>query len=128
MAYGELPTTEGADRATRPSPLDDPRLGFQVPAKLLLPVAAQILEAVTGHIDDLDDLCRVDTGGLDMQLRPVELDDVLAAALDDLGPSGRRLVVDLPETAPDAIADADGLSRALTADALRRGTRRPRRG
>lgn len=85
---------------------------------------AQLLEAVTGHIDDLDDLCRVDTGGLDMQLRPVELDDVLAAALDDLGPGGRRLVVDLPETAPDAIADADGLSRALTvltADALRRG-------
>ena len=85
--------------------------------------AARILKGVTRRIDDLDDLCRVDTGGLEMQLRPVELDDVLAAALDDLGPGGHRLVVDLPETAPDAIADADALSRALTvltADALRR--------
>jgi two-component system sensor histidine kinase KdpD len=86
--------------------------------------AAKILESAARHTADLDDLCRVDTGGLDVQLRPVELDDVLDAALDDLGPGGRRLDVDLPETAPDAIADADALSRALTvliADALRRG-------
>jgi K+-sensing histidine kinase KdpD len=32
-----------------------------------------------------------------VQLRPVELDDVLDAALDDPGPGGRRLDVDLPE-------------------------------
>ena len=88
--------------------------------------SAEILESAARHVADLDDLCRVDTGGLDVQLRPVELDDVLDAALDDLGPGGRRLLVDLPETVPDAIADADALARALTvlaADALRRSDR-----
>lgn len=85
--------------------------------------AEGILESAARHAADLDDLCRVDTGGLDVQLRPVELDDVLDAALDDIGPGGRGLDIDLPEAAPDAIADADALSRALTvlaADALRR--------
>ncbi|WP_249161396.1 hypothetical protein [Actinospica acidithermotolerans] len=85
--------------------------------------AAHTLDALTRRVEELIDLCRVDTGGLELQLRPVELDEVVEAALEDLGPGGRGLVIDLPEDLPDAVADADSLSRALTvlaADALRR--------
>lgn len=90
--------------------------------------AARTLASIARHIDDLDDLCRVDTGALDMQLRPIELDDLLTAVIDDLGPGGHRLTIELPETLPDAIADADALCRALTvlaADALRRSDAEP---
>jgi two-component system sensor histidine kinase KdpD len=61
----------------------------------------------------------------EMYLRPVELDEVVAAALDDLGP-GHGLGVALPEDIPDVLADADALTRALAAlaaRALRRSTR-----
>jgi two-component system sensor histidine kinase KdpD len=50
----------------------------------------------------------------EMYLRPVELDEIVAAALDDLGP-GHGLGVALPEDIPDVLADAAGLTRALTA-------------
>lgn len=92
------------------------------------PDLARTLASIARHIDDLDDLCRVDTGALDMQLRPIELDDLLTAVIDDLGPGGHRLTIELPESLPDAIADADALCRALTvlaADALRRSDVEP---
>lgn len=92
------------------------------------PHVARTLASIARHVNDLDDLCRVDTGALDMQLRPIELDDLFAAVVDDLGPGGHRLTIDLPETLPDAIADADALCRAVTvlaADALRRSDTEP---
>jgi len=74
-------------------------------------------------IDDLRELGRLHAGALETYLRPVDLDDVLAACLDELGPGGHHLTLRLPDLLPDVIADADLLSRALTslmADALHR--------
>ncbi len=73
-------------------------------------------------VTDLDELSRLHAGALDLYLRPVDLDEALAAALDDLGPGGHTIVVRLPERLPDVIADAALLTRVLTAlgaDALR---------
>ncbi|MFE9060110.1 DUF4118 domain-containing protein [Streptomyces violaceusniger] len=76
-------------------------------------------------VTDLDDLSRLHAGALDLYLRPVDLDEALTAALDDLGTSGRTIALHLPEQLPYVIADAALLTRVLTAlgaDALRHST------
>ncbi|MFE7425833.1 DUF4118 domain-containing protein [Streptomyces sp. NPDC057545] len=73
-------------------------------------------------VTDLADLDRLQGGALDLYLRPVGLDEVLTAVLDDLGPGGRTIQIRLPEQEPDVIADGAQLTRVLTAlaaDALR---------
>ncbi|MFE7392970.1 DUF4118 domain-containing protein [Streptomyces sp. NPDC057582] len=94
-----------------------------------VPEEAQLLDAARAAVHraaqlvtDLDDLSRLHAGALDLYLRPVDLNEVLGAALDDLGPGGHSIDVHLPEQLPDVIADAALLTRALTAlgaDALR---------
>ncbi|THA40179.1 hypothetical protein [Streptomyces sp. A1547] len=64
-------------------------------------------------VTDLDELSR-HAGALDLYLRPVDLDEVLTAVLDALGP-GHDLQCSLPEHVPDVIADAAVLTRVLTA-------------
>ncbi|MEE1806644.1 sensor histidine kinase [Streptomyces sp. BE133] len=93
------------------------------------PEEAQLLDAARAAVHraaqlvtDLDDVSRLHAGAFDLYLRPVDLNEVLGAALDDLGPGGHSIVLHLPEKLPDVIADAALLTRALTAlgaDALR---------
>jgi len=74
-------------------------------------------------LTDLKDLQRLQTGALETYLRAVDLDEVLAAALEDLGPGGPPMTLSIPEDLPDVIADADQLTRILTsliAEALHR--------
>jgi two-component system, OmpR family, sensor histidine kinase KdpD len=74
-------------------------------------------------LTDLKDLRRLQAGALETYLRPVDLDEVLAAALEDLGPGGPAITLSVPEDLPDVIADADLLTRiltGLTAEALHR--------
>ncbi len=69
------------------------------------------------------DLSRLHAGALEAYLRPVELDEVIAACLEDLGPGGHHVTLDTQEDLPDVIADAALLTRVLTglmADALHR--------
>ncbi|GEB55521.1 sensor histidine kinase [Streptomyces gardneri] len=73
-------------------------------------------------VTDLDDLSRLHAESLDMYPRPVDLDEVLTAVLDILGPGSQRIRCSLPEQLPDVIADAAVLTRvlaALAAEALR---------
>ncbi|MFG2879388.1 DUF4118 domain-containing protein [Streptomyces sp. NPDC048337] len=79
-------------------------------------------------VADLDDLSRLHGGALDLYLRPVDVNEVLTAVLDDIGPGGRTLDIRLPGSLPDVIADAALLTRVLTAlvaDALRSGVAAP---
>ncbi|MYV76493.1 hypothetical protein GT352_21530 [Streptomyces sp. SID1046] len=66
-------------------------------------------------LSDLDELSRLHAGALDLYLRPVDLDELLTAVLDDLGPGGHLIQCSLPEQLPDVIADAAVLTRVLTA-------------
>lgn len=89
----------------------------------LLRTARSSVHRAEQHVAELDDLSRLHAGALDLYLRPVELGEVLTTALDDLGPGGHTILLDLPEDLPDVIADAALLARALSAlaaDALRR--------
>ncbi|WP_438295515.1 universal stress protein [Streptomyces sp. HUAS TT7] len=65
-------------------------------------------------VTDLIDLDRLRAGALETYLRPVDIDDVLAAVVDDLGPGGHDLAIALPDDLPDPIADGALLTRVLT--------------
>ncbi|MGW0627443.1 sensor histidine kinase [Streptomyces sp. NPDC002758] len=91
-------------------------------AAQLLDTARAAVHRAAQLVTGLDDLSRLHAGALDLYLRPVDLNEALGAALDDLGPGGHSIVLRLPEQLPDVIADAALLTRALTAlgaDALR---------
>ncbi|MFF2958989.1 DUF4118 domain-containing protein [Streptomyces sp. NPDC057963] len=88
----------------------------------LLDTARAAVRRAAQLVTDLDDVSRLHAGALALYLRPVDLNEVLGAALDDLGPGGHSIVLRMPERLPDVIADAALLTRALTAlgaDALR---------
>ncbi|MFJ7957024.1 DUF4118 domain-containing protein [Streptomyces sp. NPDC096319] len=98
----------------RPSAEEDGRL---------LETARSSVRRAVQLVTDLDDLSRLRAESLDLYLRPVDLDEVLTAVLDTLGPGSERIRCTLPEHMPDALADAAVLTRvlsALTAEALRR--------
>jgi len=89
----------------------------------LLAKAADAVDRVSRLTQDLSDLSRLHAGAVETYLRPVDLDEVLTAALDDLGPGSEDITVSMAEDLPDVIADAALLTRILTsllADALRR--------
>ncbi|GGM68475.1 sensor histidine kinase [Dactylosporangium sucinum] len=89
----------------------------------LAAVGQASLARLAAVITDLHHLGQARAGALDIHLRPVELDAILPAVLDDLGPGGHDIVVDAPEDLPDVIADANLLTRAVTtlaANALER--------
>ncbi|MEU7382001.1 MULTISPECIES: hypothetical protein [unclassified Streptomyces] len=68
-------------------------------------------------------LSRAHAGAPDVHLRPVDMDEVMAVALGDLGPGGHILTLEMTEDLPDVIADATVLTRVVTdlaAHALRR--------
>ncbi|WP_405763073.1 DUF4118 domain-containing protein [Streptomyces sp. NBC_00045] len=96
---------------------DDALSSLGTPADLgdarLLDTARSALRRAGRLVSDLDDLSRLHAGALDLYLRPVDLDELLTAVMDALGP-GRTLRCMLPEQLPDVIADAAVLTRVLT--------------
>ena len=87
----------------------------------LLADARRAVDQVSRLIDDLSDLSRLHAGAVETYLRPVDLDEVMAACLDDLGPGSQHVTLSTAEDLPDVIADATLLTRILTsllADAL----------
>ena len=78
-------------------------------------------------------MSRLQAGALTVQLRPVALDEVVPLALDDLGPDGAAVLVDVPDDLPQVLADPGLLERVvanlvaeraalLAADARRSGS------
>ena len=89
----------------------------------LLAEAARAVDQVSRLVDDLRDLSLLHAGAVETYLRPVDLDEVLAACMDDLGPGRQEVALSLAEDLPDVIADATLLTRILTsllADAVHR--------
>jgi two-component system, OmpR family, sensor histidine kinase KdpD len=79
----------------------------------LLVAADQSLDRLTALVGNLLDLSRLQAGAMPMRLGPVALDEVVAAALDAMGPAGRNVRVELPEALPDVVADAGLLERVV---------------
>ncbi len=88
----------------------------------LLATAEESLDRLTTLIENLLDMSRLQAGALAVVLRPVALDELVPRVLDDLGPDGHAVVIDVPETLPEVLADAVLLERVLAnliANALR---------
>jgi two-component system, OmpR family, sensor histidine kinase KdpD len=103
--------------------LADPAARTAAENAALVASARLALDRVARLVTDVSDLSRLHAGALETYLRPVDLDEVIAVSLDDLGPGGHHVTLGTPEDLPDVIADAALLARILTslmADALHR--------
>ena len=78
----------------------------------LLETADESLDRLTRLIENLLDLSRLEAGALAVSLAPVALDELVPLVLDALGPHS-KVRVDVPETLPEAYADAVLLEQVL---------------
>ncbi|WP_250035086.1 sensor histidine kinase [Paractinoplanes maris] len=88
----------------------------------LLATADESLDRLGALLANLLDMSRLQAGALAAHPVDVGLEDVVPAALDELGPAGRRITVRLPDDLPTAHADPGLLARVLvnvTGNALR---------
>jgi two-component system sensor histidine kinase KdpD len=79
----------------------------------LLATADESLDRLTRLVGNLLDMSRLQAGALSLFPRPSGLDDIVALALDDLGPAGRDIIVEIPETLPAVAADPAILERVI---------------
>src|SRR5215813_9248920 len=88
----------------------------------LLATADESLDKLTRLVDNLLDMSRLQTGALSVFPRPAWLDEIVARALDHLGPAGKDVIVDIPDSVPEVQVDPAILERVivnLTSNALR---------
>jgi two-component system sensor histidine kinase KdpD len=79
----------------------------------LLATADESLDRLTRLVANLLDMSRLQAGALSLFPRPSGLDEIVAMALDDLGPAGRKITVEIPETLPAVRADPAILERVV---------------
>ena len=88
----------------------------------LLATADESLDKLTRLVDNLLDMSRLQTGALSVFPRPAWLDEIVARALDHLGPASKNVIVDIPDSVPEVQVDPAILERVivnLTSNALR---------
>ena len=88
----------------------------------LLATADESLDRLSRLVANLLDMSRLQAGALSLFPRPAGLDDIVAQALDDLGPAGREITVEIPATLPAVRVDPAILEHVvvnLTENALR---------
>jgi two-component system, OmpR family, sensor histidine kinase KdpD len=88
----------------------------------LLATADESLDKLARLVDNLLDMSRLQAGALAVFPRPADLAEIVARSLDDIGPPGRIVTVDIPADLPEVAVDPAILERVisnLTANALR---------
>jgi two-component system, OmpR family, sensor histidine kinase KdpD len=79
----------------------------------LLATADESIDKLIRLVANLLDMSRLQAGALSLFPRPSGLDEIVARALDDLGPAGRDITVDIGETVPAVRADPAILERVV---------------
>ena len=79
----------------------------------LLAAADESLDRLAALVDNLLDMSRLQAGALSMHVQPTAVDEVVARALDDLGPDGRDVLLDVPEDLPPVLVDPGLIERVL---------------
>jgi two-component system, OmpR family, sensor histidine kinase KdpD len=88
----------------------------------LLATAEESLDRLSRLAATLLDVTRLQAGARSVFPRPADLEEIIECSLAGLGPSGRRVRVDLPPGLPQVVADPPVMERVianLTANALR---------
>ncbi len=80
----------------------------------LLLAADTSLDRLTALVDNLLDMSRLQLGAMSIDLQPTAVDEVVARALDDLGPDGKRVLIDPADDLPLVQADPGLLERVLS--------------
>ncbi len=79
----------------------------------LLATADESLDRLARLVANLLDMSRLQAGALSLFPRPSDLGEAIARSLDDLGPSGRAVRVELPDMLPEVQADPAILERII---------------
>ncbi len=88
----------------------------------LLDTANTSLDKLARLVDNLLDMSRLQAGALSVFFTPVAVEEIMLQVLDDLGPDGNAVQVQVPDTLPDVRADPALLERVvvnLLSNALR---------
>jgi two-component system sensor histidine kinase KdpD len=88
----------------------------------LLATADESLDKLAALVENLLDVSRLQAGAMSVFPRPADLAEVVARSLDDLGPSGKGVVIEIPAELPEVYVDPGILERVLAnlvANALR---------
>jgi two-component system sensor histidine kinase KdpD len=88
----------------------------------LLATADESLQTLAHLVGNLLDMSRLEAGVLSVFPRAVGLDEIVARSLDDLGRAGHSVLVEIPDTVPEVLADPGILERVivnLTSNAVR---------
>ena len=88
----------------------------------LLATADESLDKLTRLVENLLDMSRLQAGAMSVFPRPADLGEVVARSLDDLGPGGKAVLIEIPADLPEVLADPAILERVisnLAANALR---------
>jgi two-component system sensor histidine kinase KdpD len=79
----------------------------------LLATARESLERLTRLVENLLDMSRLQADALTVLNTPTRLDEVIPLALDALGPQAERVIVDIPDSLPEVVADPALLERVI---------------
>jgi two-component system sensor histidine kinase KdpD len=79
----------------------------------LLATAGESLERLDRLVANLLDMSRLQADALGMSTRPLAVEDVVPRALDELGPAGRGVEIQIPDGLPEIAADPALLERVL---------------
>jgi two-component system, OmpR family, sensor histidine kinase KdpD len=88
----------------------------------LLATADESLDKLTKLVENLLDMSRLQAGAMPVFPRPTDLGEVVARGLDDLGPDGRSVLLEIPADLPEVLVDPGIVERVisnLVANALR---------
>jgi two-component system sensor histidine kinase KdpD len=80
----------------------------------LLATADESLEKLIRLVENLLDMSRLQAGAMSVFPKPADLGEVVARSLDDLGPGGKTVIVEVPADLPEVLVDPGILERVIS--------------
>ena len=71
------------------------------------------MDRLSGLVENLLDMSRLQAGALALAIQPIDVADVVSAAVTSLGPAASEVIIRVPEETPDVQADPALLERAI---------------
>ena len=79
----------------------------------LLATAEESLDRLSGLVENLLDMSRLQAGTLALAVQPIDAADVISAAVTSVGPTASGVIIHVPEETPEVQADPALLERAI---------------
>jgi two-component system sensor histidine kinase KdpD len=79
----------------------------------LLATAEESLDRLSGLVENLLDMSRLQAGALALAMQPIDVADVISSAVTSLGQVGAGAIIRVPEDTPEVQADPALLERAI---------------